>query len=186
MHNFHLSKNTNANRKEVMYAMERKSMEKQLKRIFSRIEINNETGCWEFTGAKSTQGYGRTCFSGKYMYTHRLMYEFCYGEIPAGKYICHHCDNSPCCNPEHLYCGDAQTNAEDRAERNPGSFTRISSEKVKLIREFRQVKKDMSDPYHNLYTGPFVADLFDLPTHTIYSIWSSAPGSIYCSDGVRA
>ncbi|MBT8085976.1 MAG: HNH endonuclease [Woeseia sp.] len=50
--------------------------------------------------------------------THRLMYEIAYGEIPQGAFICHHCDNPPCCNPAHLYAGNAKTNQRDARERN--------------------------------------------------------------------
>jgi ATP-dependent Clp protease ATP-binding subunit ClpA len=32
-------------------------------------------------------------------------------------WILHRCHNEPCCNPDHLYVGDAMDNAQDRMDR---------------------------------------------------------------------
>lgn len=37
--------------------------------------------------------------------------------IAKNQYVCHRCDNPPCCNPAHLYVGDAKTNAADALNR---------------------------------------------------------------------
>jgi hypothetical protein len=49
--------------------------------------------------------------------THQLSYEMNVGPIPEGKFICHHCDNPPCCNPTHLYAGTPKDNVHDRHAR---------------------------------------------------------------------
>ena len=39
------------------------------------------------------------------------------GEIPKGQHVLHHCDNPPCVNPDHIYVGTPQDNANDRDRR---------------------------------------------------------------------
>ena len=86
-----------------------------------RLQVNNETGCWEWTKGCNRCGYGRTHVSEdgviKGWSVHRLMWRLLNGPIPAGAYICHHCDNKKCANPDHLYLGNAQTNIQDAVRR---------------------------------------------------------------------
>ena len=35
------------------------------------------------------------------------------GPVPEGRYICHTCDNPPCCNPAHLFVGTPSENVKD-------------------------------------------------------------------------
>jgi len=48
-----------------------------------------------------------------YEYAHRASYVHHKGEIQDGMFICHHCDNPLCINPEHLFVGTAQENFDD-------------------------------------------------------------------------
>lgn len=59
-------------------------------------------GCWEWTGAIQSSGYGSVGYAGKIALTHRLAYEMLVGAIPNGLHIDHLCRNRPCCNPAHL------------------------------------------------------------------------------------
>jgi Mor family transcriptional regulator len=82
--------------------------------------INKTDSCWLWTGAKASMGYGVLRWLGKRVYAHRLVYELTYGPIPDGLFICHHCDNPPCCNPQHLYAGTQRDNMRDRDRRGRG------------------------------------------------------------------
>lgn len=67
--------------------------------------VATPTGCSEWNGARQKDGYGILTFHRQSWLAHRLAWTLANGEIPAGKYICHDCDNPPCCNPAHLFVG---------------------------------------------------------------------------------
>ena len=77
-------------------------------RFIQMIKIA-DTGCWEWQGNKSTDGYG--CWSGKRV--HRCLYSVQHGPIPDGLIIMHRCDNRSCCNPAHLELGTVADNNKD-------------------------------------------------------------------------
>ncbi|MDG2513491.1 HNH endonuclease [Sphingobium yanoikuyae] len=69
--------------------------------------------CWEWTGPRTHNGYGRTTLNGRDIRCHRRAYELTKGPIPAGLMIMHSCDNRLCCNPNHLRPGTAKENWDD-------------------------------------------------------------------------
>lgn len=69
-------------------------------RLIEKIEMKD--GCWIFTGAIATSGYGRIGFRNRTLQAHRAAYEEFVGEIPDGLHIDHLCGNKRCVNPDHL------------------------------------------------------------------------------------
>ena len=81
---------------------------KDIERIFSKISIDSDKGCWLWNGALNTYGYGETWFNRRMELTHRLLYAWMVEPLPQGigadipnldHFIC---DNPRCCNPAHL------------------------------------------------------------------------------------
>ena len=76
-------------------------------RIVSKVCIDEETGCWNWTGAINSAGYGtmraiRFGYLAGECYTHRIMYGIMKNKIPDGLHADHLCRNPRCCNPYHL------------------------------------------------------------------------------------
>lgn len=74
--------------------------------VSSRINVIEETGCWEWTGHLDRDGYGRVhAFmdgKNKTVLTHRYAYATLKGELIPGLCLDHKCRNRACCCPEHL------------------------------------------------------------------------------------
>ena len=127
--------------------------------------VNDSGDCWIWTGRFTDKGYGVLGIVGKEWTAHRLSYLLHHGDLPAGAFICHHCDNPPCVNPAHLYAGDQLTNLQDMMRRGRGRFLRgeqcgkttIPWTTIKAIRadhrtgQYRQIdlarKYGVSQPY---------------------------------------
>lgn len=75
-------------------------------RMATKYQVNNETGCWDWTASKSHFGYGRIRLTenGRSVvrYAHRVMYELIKGHVAAGLDLDHLCRNPSCINPAHL------------------------------------------------------------------------------------
>ena len=98
-------------------------------RLYERL-VRMPNGCLEWTGAHS-HGYGVLTAGGKNIYTHRLAWQIVNGPIPKGMFICHTCDNPPCCDPEHLWLGTNADNTADKvAKGRQGINARAQSRKT--------------------------------------------------------
>lgn len=72
--------------------------------------------CWIWTACKR-EGYGAFSVGGKndnrLVGAHIISYRLANGEIPAGLWILHRCDNRPCVRPDHLEAGTQRKNLRD-------------------------------------------------------------------------
>lgn len=109
------------------------------KKIESRVIISNE-GCWEWTGALDSSGYG-VVYVDKYIKlqkVHRVMYELVNGVLDTNLVICHYCNNRKCCNPEHLRQDTIKSNVNDRMKDRSHHWTKLNRQQISEIYELHE------------------------------------------------
>lgn len=80
--------------------------------FWARVEKSSD--CWNWTGAKTTLGYGLIKYGGSVTAAHRFSYELLVGEIREAGVIDHLCHNSSCVNPQHLRVASHTQNMQNR------------------------------------------------------------------------
>lgn len=96
------------------------------------------SGCWLWTRAKISGGYGMVSFRGSTTQAHRLAWVLTNGPIPSGRgyhgtIVAHKCDVRACCNPDHLFLTDQRGNLEDAALKDRLHFAKLRVSQVKEI-----------------------------------------------------
>jgi len=87
-------------------------------RFWAKVDRSNPDGCWLWTAYCDKRGYGAFGLAaGKTVFAHRFMWEITYGPVPPGLNVCHHCDNPPCCRPDHLFTGTQRENLADMSRK---------------------------------------------------------------------
>ena len=89
-------------------------------RFFEKVVKGDS--CWTWLGQKDrNNGYGTFSVlingKSKNIKAHRFSWTLFNGEIPAGLWVLHKCDNPQCTNPDHLFLGDRKKNMDDAAEK---------------------------------------------------------------------
>lgn len=122
-------------------------------RVIPKLEISQDSGCWNWRGSTITGGYGQVSHHDRLTLVHRLMYMVFVGPIPDGLEIDHLCRNGSCANPAHL---EAVTHSENclrgevghrpplefckRGHRMTESNTRINTSGGRVCRECDRVR----------------------------------------------
>jgi hypothetical protein len=116
-------------------AREIKLTEKLVKRFFSKLGEETETGCRLWQAGKFSDGYG--CFHiGKVAYkANRVAYMIYHGHLPVDLMVLHTCDTPECCAKQHLFLGTHQDNIDDmvkkgRQAKGERHFTKTKPERI--------------------------------------------------------
>jgi len=92
--------------------------------------------CWVWMGCKHRQGYGLFSVCGEHDMAHRFAYRIAFKQKPQ-LCVLHHCDNTSCVNPNHLWLGTQLQNIKDRdakgrqvALKGDDHYARVHPEKL--------------------------------------------------------
>jgi hypothetical protein len=130
------------------------------------------SGCWEWKGGLTAQGYGKAWYDGAQVLAHRLAWFFSHGSWPNQPYVCHRCDNRKCVNFHHFFEGTALDNNEDAINKERMRHwgrPKITPERVLEIRKMYETGN---------FTYTSLAAHFSLPRTQIHSAlrkWKTLP-----------
>ena len=66
------------------------------------VKVDKTDGCWEWTGARNSNGYGNFRAFGRFWVAHRYAYTRSVGEVCENLDLDHLCRNRLCVNPSHM------------------------------------------------------------------------------------
>jgi hypothetical protein len=90
-------------------------------RLWSQVICYLSTGCWLWTGARDSHGYGVISVDGDLRRVHRTVFELEHGVcLESGTLLRHACDVRACCRPDHLVPGSNRENTDDMLRHNRG------------------------------------------------------------------
>ena len=133
-------------------------------------KIKKTEGCWLWTGAKNSHGYGYVKRRGKTYRTHRYVWEIMKGHIPSGVCVLHCCDVRNCVNPEHLYLGSYSDNAYDAHRRGHRSYSHLKGSKHGMAKLDESKVKVIKTYLENGFTCLSLSKVYQVSPATISRI----------------
>lgn len=100
-----------------------RAQQDDIARFWEKVDKRGDDECWEWKGTRDRRNYGHFSPLGgeRTRQAHRVAYEMLHGPQPSHLFVCHRCDNPPCCNPAHLFLGTAADNTHDMLAKGRGA-----------------------------------------------------------------
>ena len=130
-----------------------KSIINEIEHIKSKCIITTNN-CWEYQGkSKNSYPHLTRVINGKQKSykVHKYMWFLYNGPIENNLHVLHKCDNTKCCNPDHLFLGNHSDNMKDmyNKKRHSVQWSEESrkklSERVKGIKHTEERRKKQSE-----------------------------------------
>jgi len=127
-------------------------------RFWNRVKKGAKDECWPWTGGCNGAGYGSFWLDGRCHTASKYAWVLTHGD-PGEFFVCHTCDNPPCCNPCHLFLGTHDDNIKDAVKKKrfpskPGEKShraKITNKQASQIRKdyipWRVTRKELGDKY---------------------------------------
>jgi hypothetical protein len=124
--------------------------------FWSRVDVRQDHECWNWTGAKSDRGYGLYApLPGVLLRTHRVAYALHNGSVDDDLFVCHTCNNPPCCNPKHLFLGTPKDNNHDMIQKGrnvvmygeSNHYAKLIADQVRSIYQDPRMNREIAEEY---------------------------------------
>lgn len=132
-----------------------------VQRFEAKIMPEPNSGCWLWTGAIQSGGYGSLIHKGRSWKAHRFAFVLYRGPIPNGQDVMHHCDVPSCVNPDHLSAAPTVENVRDLWRKGRGHSQRggqngnakLTADSVDLIREYSHLGSECLGHFYGVHSS---------------------------------
>ena len=157
-------------------------------RFIRKVDVRERDERWSWKGGLDTPGYGQFRIGSVMVRAHRIAYFLRHKKLPTYNkngdklFVCHHCDNKLCCNPDHLFLGTREDNFIDAHRKGlmKNASAKFYAEEIWLIRKLKVSIKGYSRTKYK-YPTRYIAKMFKTTHYTILAIWNST--SYLCRKG---
>jgi hypothetical protein len=140
-----------------------------IRRFWSKVDTGQDGGCWLWTGAADSKGYGvftirdaNSTSGWRNVKSNRAAWVAYNTEIPEGLSVLHHCDNPSCVNPAHLFLGTEKDNRQDQIGKGRFTLRKFDEQQIQRMHEMRALGMTFKE----------IGREFGVPKGTIHRITS--------------
>jgi hypothetical protein len=108
----------------------KRTVEDEIWAFLDCIHVDEQTGCYLYTGGIATNGYGVFSADGRSVLAHRHAWRQVNGWIEDDEIILHTCDVRNCVNTEHMRLGTKWDNTQDMISKGRQNWSTTTRSRV--------------------------------------------------------